>query len=298
MSDQADASNPVGNILDRLGAARGWVRRDGLPVADEPASLFGLTRYYPPAFTEQGVSLSGVALYTGFDPDYAGDDHCGRWTSRNGTVGAGTASSNHWAGDGYGHVGCDSFGLPIFCMGTTRQTPLAELPPFTGKRIWITSSPYLPGSMSPDEKCRAERPAGIEQAVAFVAYSSQPASAVIDPAATYVLTDGRLVGTGRQLVALNGIGAGPWLLADGTAAGDRFLPVWTGSSRNGGIGPPAASVASLATTCADWTSSSPVDLAYVGMPGSADWSSWEASSILGGQNPCSSVDTRLYCVEP
>ena len=298
MSDQADATVPVGNIVERLGAARGWVRRDGLPVGDDIASLFGLTRYYPPAITEQGYFTSGSALFTGFDPDYFGEDHCGRWTSQVGTVGAGYASSNHWAGDGNGHVGCETYGLPIFCMGTTHQTPLGDVQPFTGKRIWVTNTPYVPGSMTPDAKCVAERPAGVEQAVAFVAYSSRPASSVSDPAATYVLADGRLVGTGRQLVAFEGLGAGPWLLADGTAIGEMYLPVWTGSARTNGLGAPAAQVASATTTCADWTSASPVDVAFVGMPGAADWTSWEAVNITGGQNACSSVTTRLYCVEP
>jgi hypothetical protein len=85
------------------------------------------------------------------------------------------------------------------------RATLGALPSFPGKRIWVTNSAFVPGSMSPDQKCQSERPLGVTAGVALLAYTDRPASAVLDLAASYVQPDGQLVGTGAELLA---VGAG------------------------------------------------------------------------------------------
>src|SRR6185295_15607790 len=88
----------------------------------------------------------------------------------------------------------------------------------SGKRIWLTRDAYTPGSMTPDEFCQSTRPAGVARGVAFVAYTTRPAAAVLDPEALYVRIDGAIVGTGADL-ADGRVLAGPWLSEYGMAEG-------------------------------------------------------------------------------
>jgi hypothetical protein len=285
MSDFGDFEHPVGDILDRIGAARGWVRLDGLPVADEAAALVAPAQYFPPNLTEQGaVPVRGSALvWTGLGIDLLGDDHCGRWTeARPGSrVVMGFSNSLRWSGDA--PIPCADQNAPIYCVGTTKQQPLESVPRFEGKRIWLTATSYPSGSSTPDQKCRSERPAGVAQAAAFIAYSGRLASEVIDPDAMYVLSDGRRVGTGAQLMS-GQVEVGPWLLADGT-------PVPAGTSAWLGSLEAWRDPGTLETTCRDWTSDDP------NLSGSTEWTGYPYLGRYGAPLPCN-YSSRLYCVEP
>jgi len=286
MSDFGDEASPSGDLLDRIGSARGWVRLDGLPVADAATDLIGPTPYYPPVFTEQGVSPGfmggGTLAWTGLGIDANGNDHCVRWTqaSPNSVATSGTSNALRWSGEAV--TPCDNL-LPIYCIGTTRTQPLQSVPVYTGKRLWVTSTRYTPGTSTPDQQCQSDRPAGVARGVAYIAYSDRPASAVLDPAALYVLSDGRAVGTGAQLIA-GQLLVGPWLLADGTPV-PAFDSVWVGAERA------RSSAGSLYTTCQDWTSND------AGLSGSAESTGYPQLGSFGNTFPCSNA-SHLYCVEP
>jgi hypothetical protein len=171
------------------------------------------------------------------------------------------------------------------CFGKTKTAAVTPTT-FTGKRIWLTNTEYQPGSMTPDQKCMAERPAGISSAVAFIAYDGQLAEAVLDPNASYVRNDGQLVGSGAQLGAGNLL-TGIWQTASGTYPSDGAR-VWTGKAEPF---PPRA-----VHTCNDWTSSSPSFSGAIGNSYAADTTSWFSTTI-----PCDETGGlagRLYCVEP
>jgi len=282
MTDVASATQPFGNLIERLGTARGWVRMDGLPVADDAASLFAPLRYYPPRFSEQGqlANAGSIRLWTGMGDDPG--DHCSGWTvAREGSVvGIGMSDSITWWSVGF--ATCNIEQLPIACLGKTKTQPVSAPPAHQGKRLWLTTSPYLPGSGRPDEKCQSERPAGVERGVALIAYSTKPPSTVIDPAATYVLSDGRLVGTGAELLA-GGMTVGVWLSADGSIP-NNSPNVWTGTSSITALG-------TLESTCLDWTSADPT------LNGTLAVATNSSFGAYGIPTSCA-VSMYLNCVEP
>jgi hypothetical protein len=286
MSDFGDDARPIGDILERIDAARGWVRKDGLPVADDAAGLVGPAKYYPPNLTEQGVAPGyrglGSLAWTGLGIDRDGSDHCVRWTeARLGSLATtGSSGSLRWAAEAVSP--CDTQILPVYCLGTTKQQPLVATPVFDGKRVWLTSTRYAPGSSTPDQKCQAERPATVAQAAAFIAYSGRVASAVIDPGAMYVLSDGRPVGTGAQLLA-GQVVLGPWLLADGAPVG-IFDSAWVGA------GEARTTAGTLDTTCQDWTTDDPAS------SGLAEGTGHPQMGSNGAPYPCNNANL-LYCVE-
>ncbi|MEO8181029.1 MAG: hypothetical protein ABI895_19510 [Deltaproteobacteria bacterium] len=286
MTDAADSANVAGPLVGRVGAARGWVRMDGLPVADEISTMFA-TPYYTPFLTEQGEVVKALA-WTGIGRGDSMDDRCGEWTSVQETSAAGMGFAHHlnWLQQ---FAGLCSVTAPIYCMGKSKQVPLGSVPAVVGKRFWLSLERYVPGSRTPDELCQANRPAGVQQAVAFIAHTDRPASAVIDPAATYVMPDGRLIGSGAQIIATDMV-TGPWLLSDGSTT--IVAGVWTGAASADPTTPGTAD-----TTCLNWTSNDPSRTATSGTTGYSDRNFW-----FGGVSAACSGDTgwatSLYCVEP
>jgi hypothetical protein len=282
MTDSAGSANPLGNVLDRVGLARGWLRMDGLPVGDEAASLVAPTRFYPPRFTEQGQLAGGGSTYlwTGLGTNDEGQ--CSGWTlaSENSFVNTGLSDSLLWSGGGLNP--CKGQELPIVCVGRSSNQPLTSVPSFQGKRVWLTSSSFVPGDGNPDDKCQSERPAGVERGVALIAYTNRPASAVIDPGATYVLPDGRLIGTGAQVLS-GDMQVGVWLFADGSVP-EMGGAVWSGAAT-------LTETGTLESTCLDWTSGDPSLNGSSGFGGVAH--------IGGFALPLAcSFAQQLFCVEP
>jgi hypothetical protein len=165
-------------------------------------------------------------------------------------------------------------------MGRSRTIPVPVVVS-SGKRIWETRTPYLPGSMTPDQKCQTERPAGVAGGVAFISYTNRPAADALDPGATYVRVDGIAIGIGAEL-ARDSIRTGPWLDADGLAGEPGDL-IRTGATF-------ASVVAAATSNCQDWTTSSMAEQAFAGPHG-------RSYLFTSGTYPCSEA-RRIYCVEP
>jgi hypothetical protein len=284
-------------LRSRLGAARGWVRMDGLTFGDTVDDILGALRVrYSIDYTERGelvhgplggdIPLSFAMTGTMHDLTSAGAPilTCNDWTSIaesslvvTGQVAAGV---NAWISSR--NLSC-SFDRPVICMGNTRSVS-APITPFDGKQMW-TSTPYRTGAQTPDQKCQSERPPGVANAAAFVAYSYQPAEAVLDLDATYVRPDGVLIGTGRDVAALDLPGAGPWVLADSSSALYVFSRVWSGA------GTPMLTAGSD-TNCSDWRSTNPEEYAYSG-----DYAVSEARFFFTGTADFCDQAFPIYCVE-
>jgi hypothetical protein len=303
----AAMSDGTTSLRQRLGAARGWVRMDGLQFADTPTSLFDdFAMLYYVAYDERGVqvptpqtdrsssealdTLSGTRVDGG-----AAADHCNGWTSASADssfhIGRVAGGPEAWI-DAV-PITCDSpLRYRIVCMGVTRSlalpipTPAAALPAEV-KQIWLTNTGYLAGSMSPDEKCQSERPLDVDGAVAFVAYTDRPAAAVIDPTGVYMRPDGVLVGTGADLISMD-IYSTPWVRADGTVAAPLVaLPSVLTGARN----PSANALAS--ENCNDWQDPSDASVGLVGSYGSGS-----TRYFFTGTVPRCNFSASLYCVEP
>jgi hypothetical protein len=270
----------------RLGSSRGWVRMDGQPVADQQADLFAdnpIVRY-PVVFTELGEPSATTAVWTG-SAGVQDATACNDWTDASPRD---VVTGSQYSGPTWFRAfasNCSQASLPVYCMGRTRTAALGALASTSGKRIWVTNTPYVPGSMTPDAKCTSERPAGVARGVALLSTVNRAASALIDPAANYVRPDGQLVATGAQLLTLS-LTTGPWVLADGTMNGGLTAFVWTGATDTALTSPGTAE-----STCQDWQSTTGTGNA--GQFGFANVRSW--FFVTG--NPCTTA-ALLYCVEP
>jgi hypothetical protein len=272
-------------------AARGWVRMDGLPFGDrrEDLSADPPIAYYPVHFSESGQFNYAGGAWTGTANDGTVTDNCNGWTSESGDVLGHTGDHRTlYAWLTYGIFPCnvaaggDGLQYSTYCMGTAKTAPIV-VPRFTGKRMWVTNTPYVIGSMTPDQKCQAERPPGVAAARAYLGYTGRRADELLDRAATYVRPDGQLVGTGAQIATANMTGI-PWIAADGSTVGLAFA--WTGTSD-------LSILPGAADTCSDWRDTG--STAMIGLIGISDLRAFVGSVSLVG---CSDESLRLYCVEP
>jgi hypothetical protein len=276
------------SFLDRLGPiARGWVRMDGLPFGDLPSQLLGATPmvHYSVQYDEYGRrSYFGLVL-SGTAPDGTVQGNCNDWTSRSADLQLMTIAGRNgpgWLGNPVPRCSSpttttagDTSAYSILCLGTTKSAPLT-LPRFTGKLMWVTNTPYVVGSMTPDQKCQLERPPSVSQAVAFIGYAGRVNSEVLDLEATYVRPDGQLVGTGQQVANLSTVG-GPWITAEGNIQSP--VGVWTG------VGVPAST-----DTCNDWRD--PLSTGSLGSLGADNWRAFAA-----GFGASCAFTAHLYCIE-
>jgi hypothetical protein len=292
----AATSDAAGAFPARLRpGVRGWIRRDGKPVADTVEALLLGTIYHPVSFDERGGFESGRVL-TGTRADGTLGDNCVDWTDASGNVTAGFAAGGpgYWT-DATPAQSCADL-LPVLCLGNTSTAPLAPTVG-SGKRIWRTVATYMPGGSSPDGACALEMPVGVSAARALVAYADRPASAVLDAASNYVRVDGQLVGSGQQLIdagneaAWTGafragrvIQTGIWQAADGSYSPGDVGRVWSGALD-------LSSPASAATNCSDWSSTTGTGLAGVFQLAQRDF--WVADGAASCATPA-----HLYCVEP
>jgi hypothetical protein len=184
----------------------------------------------------------------------------------------------------------------MLCMGVTKSAPLPLEPSFEGKRMWVTSTTYEPSAaLTPDEKCFSERPAGIADARAYIGYVGVLQDESLDPAATYVRLDGRLIGTASDFRALR-TKSGIWLDADGAVVPTGTF-AWTGATYIvvravvPGALPPF--VPQDNDNCSNWTdlATGRANLGLVGYDGIRGVS--VNVNVL-----CSDMTARLYCFEP
>jgi hypothetical protein len=255
---------------------------DGRPFADSLAALFDDGLMLNTVVHDEKGGGSFVSWITGTEADGSSSDaHCNGWTSASGEASVGFPSGGPAVWLAQSRRTCNgASSYHILCMGRTRSIPVA-VEVSSGKRIWQTRTPYLPGSMTPDQKCQSERPAGVAAGVALISYTTRPASAVLDPEATYVRVDGIAVGTGAMLTTQS-IRTGAWLDADGLI-GEPEDSIWTGAlSPN--------EVALSERNCQDWTTSTAEGLSFACPHG---WSFLFSSGAV----PCSEAH-RLYCIEP
>lgn len=277
-------SDANSTFVSRLGSARGWVRMDGRPFIDRFSDLVAGSMYYPVRYDELGrdsYQTPPYAVWTGTEKDgLASTENCNNWTSDSGALSARVGNVDHgpllWTG---GVNACDeAFSPGMICLGRTQSAPIV-LTAVSGKRFWTTTTPYTPGSMTPDAKCAQERPAGVTQARALIAHPNVAASSLLVPTANYVRPDGVFVGTGAQ-IANEQLLTAAWLNA---ANQSSDVGIWVGS-----LSPTLPG--SSASTCNDWTSTAgPVRLGLNGNVGAF----WRFSDAT-----CDTAPTHLFCVEP
>ena len=293
----AGLNNPAGNAFvawvsspnslarNRLGTARGFVRPDGVPVADSLDSLLNQNVIFNPIrIDEFGNDVGARSVLTGTQANGSlGPSNCFNWTSSSGifTAGQATDGPGFWTQGGQGS--CNG-SYSIYCFEKT-HTRVLNPPRHAGKVVYLSTSNFTPGAgqglAAADQLCASEKPAGIANVRAMLATSTASAASRFLSNAFYVRVDGQLVGTGQDLASLSNLHSGIWQTGSGSYV---IVGVWTGSSGFTFVG-------TAASTCSNWTSA----LSEAGIGGlavttlSPGW--WYFTS-----RPCTTPQ-RIYCAE-
>ena len=155
-------ASSAGSAPSRLGAARGWRRPDGLPIADTAASLLGDPRlFYVLTVNERGARTYANYVWTGTRADgSASGDTCGDWTSGAeglwGATGNGNLASIAWTAGGRNESRRPSPSTASASTMRTRSPAPARPNP---SRVVFTSRPFTltsAGIAAADAACTAE----------------------------------------------------------------------------------------------------------------------------------------------
>ncbi len=273
-------SDAASTAASRLGPARGFVRMDGQPFADD---VLASEVFRGVAFDETGARVPPEEVVaTGTDAEGARSaNHCRDWTDATQGMTTGRADGGPRAWTSRGSSTCSP--RRIYCIENVHSrevVPERE----AGRLIYLTNDDFEPGgSVTPAAACEASKPAGAGDIAPLLATGTSAASEVLDPAATYVRPDGVAVGTGAQL-AVGEWRTGAWQQGDGTYPSE-VRRVWTGSERIDALGD---------TSCDDWGSDSSDIRGHYGFPASpVNGAFW----TLRTRRCASASDLRLYCVE-
>jgi hypothetical protein len=270
----------------RLGSARGWVRPDGLPIADTVADLTAGRIFYPIAVDDAGSAHYDEAtlVLTGAQADgTATPNTCMNYMSTlgSGTVGYSDATTGSWTFDGVA-ISCGTM-MRMYCFATDKVAPIGNpTPPPHAKLAFVTTGTFLAtgGLLGADALCASE--AGSSHLtgtfVALLATTTASAASRVG-SDVYVRTDGVTIGAigGSMKAPINVTAAGDYLTA----------PAWTGASS---ATSPATSIGTSATTCANWTATT----------GTGEVGAIEVASALMyfvRTATCSDSTNHLYCVQ-
>ncbi len=161
----AFVSTTTVNARDRVGAGRGWVRIDNLPVFDTMADLPDFSRNRGVARDELGgVHMGLVMTGSNGNGNVAPGLTCTDWTTTSGNVGGGQAT---WVGQyttGFTGGPCTSKSV-FFCIQTDRVMPVTLQPPAfpVGRYIFISAQPFAIGGgiAAADQQCADEASAAV-----------------------------------------------------------------------------------------------------------------------------------------
>jgi hypothetical protein len=270
------SSSPA-SAITRLSNARGWVRRDGRPVADLSSDLLGGAQFYPIALDENGVDLGSVVVATGGDT--GGGNNCSDYSSTAGNVeiGSSYATTGSWSTDQL--APCSQM-FHLYCFGVDHNAPLQRVPA-TGRRAFITDNTFAVGGGLPaaDALCASEAAALGGTFKALLATTSASAISRFSLAgAPWVRLDGIPLADTASLVATGGLRA-PLNVTPSLAYVTSI--VFTGAVQ------PNATGAAAADTCSNWT------ITNSAINGS--------SSYIGGfffdQGTVNCQARKVYCLE-
>ena len=232
------------NAKDRLGSARGFIRPDGQPFADQVSDIAAGKILNPLILDENGNNVDDPE---GFDVVLTGTstngtstgDTCADWTSDSSPTGAATGqlSGGPTVWTDFEAAPCGE-PEPLYCFDTSHVSPLTVTPvsgriAFVSKGTFVFSPSGLSGA---DALCMNEASAaGLKNASKFLALlstSTASAASRFDLSATsapYVRPDGIKIADATTIAAGGALNSGIWQNADGT----YFLHEYGPEGRNG-----------------------------------------------------------------
>lgn len=284
-----------------VSVARGWVRYDGLPVADTVEDLQNGEVFYPVLFSEDGTELD-VDVATGSNSGgIATGVDCEGWESTTGTASGGfsSATTDYWTQGN--ELSCGT--VYIYCMGVDIDIHEVGPEPATGLNAFLSPvfEPQLTeGVAAADAHCNTNagdlpgtyrallptKPTDLEYLTALEHLFDIPSGSSIPwPDQVWVRPDGVPIVENPEDLAM-----GPFVAPlNVTSAGEYSSEdVWTGSS-NGFLFLPAGDF--LGATCANWNS----DL--VGFHAVVGISSFVSARMYNDSFPTCVEQRALYCLQ-
>jgi hypothetical protein len=251
------------NAVSRLGSARGFVRVDKAPIADQISDLTSGKILNPITLDETGADArfpGNSDVWTGSTNAGAvvGGSTCDDWTSVSGSVFGETGhfdgGPTQWS-DAAGSSCNNGAQNHLYCFDTSHTTALT-VTPAPGRLAFMSTGNFNPstGVPSADTLCQSEATAaGLANPGTFLALlSTSTASAasrfdMSAMSAPFVRPDGIKIADAPTLAAGMVLDSGIWQHADASYFSGFDPTVWTGS---------ATPNATSANTCTDWTSNS------------------------------------------
>jgi hypothetical protein len=142
-------SDGTTSAFSRLEGSRGWLRRDGKPVADRPSQLMNFAGWYPISTNAEGESVlsSRIETWTGMRSDGTPvpNGTCSAWSSPvNSTSGGkGSLSSGGARGIDESTNPCDALNH-LYCFETGHDVQVAAPTPVVGRLAFITRGTWAP----------------------------------------------------------------------------------------------------------------------------------------------------------
>ncbi len=279
------------DALGRLGGARGFVRPDGAPFADQPSELATNVVWNALHLDENGADVGTAEVWTGTQKNgTATSNTCTNWTSTSnkGHVGSSQGGPAVWT-DTAVDTNC-SQSLRHYCFGISLSANALGPTTSTGNIAFITNGTLDPstgdGLTSADAMCASEA-AGASLAgnyKALLATASASAISRITLAAHYVRPDGTLIADGPTLAAGGTLASGIWQRPTGAYLTSPSDVAWTGATT-----PSDAGTAS--STCGDFASAS--GAGTFGSATFADSTWWNQTAFTSN---CSTPH-HVYCLQ-
>ncbi len=205
-----------------LGAARGFVRPDQRPFADEVSDLVERGQvFFPLRYDQFGNPVSG-RVATGTLQDGSLGDTCQNWTSDdpNDTLTAGepTAGTGFWTEDA-AEAHCDAL-YHLICFQTDHRAPLYPTPT-QARNVFVSSQDFVLGPRgrdAADALCAADAAAVGYRAtyVALLGNATQsPLARLIEPSRAWVRPDGMPIASATSEILLTGPSIPITMLATG-----------------------------------------------------------------------------------
>lgn len=274
----------------RLGAtAQGWVRVDGLPVANTRANLTAGAIYHPIRIDENGQDVGSVTVGTATIPGgttaVSGDCAELTGTSESLRFGLSDATRSSWTDDG-GSISCNA-PVRMYCFGTNFTVPVA--PPVAQGRFAFLSSPWTPGggTSGADGHCQslADSRSLPGTYVAFLATTMASAPSRLVDGLPWVRVDGiPLAPTASEVI--DGKLTAP-LNVDVSGTYTNREAVWTGVPASGLV----TAMSTAEDTCADWTDTGGFASTGINVRTA---SAWFFENV--GTTTCTN-QRRLYCFQ-
>ena len=284
------------NAVAKLGSARGFIRPDGQPFADQVSDIAGGSILNPLNLDESGGDVGRQNVWTGTNDagTVNGSTTCGDWTigsgSSFGEMGLSTGGAGAWSDDAT-ETACLA-SAHFYCFDTSHVSTLTvtRVPgriAFVSKGRFATSLAVSGADALCQSEATAAGLANPTQFLALLSTSTTSAASRFDMSAMsapYVRPDGIEIADAPTLASGAILASGIWQHADGSYVTKFAAAAWTGSAAPNVTG-------TLATTCQDWVTLNGADTGSEGVSNVTDtW--WSPGAIASCGNPA-----PVFCLE-